>query len=114
MGPKTKRLIVLGQTMQQRHQLGENTPSITDNWENALAKDHNSDGYGGEVFDLPPNHKGALVSDVGFSCATCKWVNAEKHECNNKYYINWNDGSKKLPDAPLENICSDWWESKKK
>jgi predicted RNA-binding Zn-ribbon protein involved in translation (DUF1610 family) len=41
MGPKTKYMVILGQTIQQRLQLGNDTPSITDRWMSAL----NDDGY---------------------------------------------------------------------
>lgn len=71
------------------------------------------DQYGGIEFELPPDHKAMMVlKNGGFSCANCRFVNAEKHECNNEYYIKWN-GSKKLPDAPLDKICSDWFMSSK-
>lgn len=67
--------------------------------------------YGGKgKFELPSNHKAAMqVTKGGSCCKNCKYVDAENHECNNKYYIQWNE-SKKLPDLPLDEICSDWWE----
>lgn len=71
--------------------------------------------YGGKgPFELPSNHKAAIqVTKGGSSCKNCKFVDAENHACTNKYYIKWNGGSGKLPDLPLDEICSDWWESKK-
>lgn len=67
--------------------------------------------YGGKgPFELPKNHKPAMqVTKGGSSCKNCKFVNAEKHECNSPYYQKWN-GNAKLPDLPLDEICSDWWE----
>jgi len=71
--------------------------------------------YGGYEFELPPTHKAGMVIKEGtFSCADCKFVDAENHSCNNDYYANWNGGSKKLPDAPLNKICSDWYEPQNK
>ena len=103
---KAKHLIVLGQTIEEKYGLGNDVPSTTDRWMNALADDGE---YGGKEFSLPPDHKAMMViKGGGFSCANCKFVDAEKHECNNKYYIKWH-GSKKLPDAPLSDICSDWF-----
>lgn len=68
--------------------------------------------YGGKgKFELPPNHKAAIVLESGtFSCANCKFVDAENHACKNKHYIEWNGGDSKLPNAPLNKICSDWFE----
>lgn len=122
MKKATKKLIVLGQTIAEKYQLGHDVPSTTDNWMNALnddskekSEDNSENNYGGKgEFELPPDHKAAMVIKGGsFSCANCKFVNAEKHECNNPYYIKWNGGDKKLPDAPLRNICSDWFSPKK-
>ena len=69
--------------------------------------------YGGKgPLILPASHKALLVLESGtFSCANCKFVNAEKHECGSPHFIEWN-GGRKLPDAPLEKICSDWFEPK--
>lgn len=85
---------------------------LADDFEKKLAADKGE--YGGKGgFELPPDHKAAMVLESGtFSCANCKFVNAEKHECNSDYYIKWNGGSKKLPDAPLDKICSDWFSPK--
>lgn len=70
--------------------------------------------YGGKgKFALPADHKAAMVITGGsFSCANCKFVDAEKHECKSDYYIEWNGGDPKLPDAPLNLICSDWFSPK--
>ena len=70
--------------------------------------------YGGKgKFELPDNHKAAIqVTKGGSCCKNCKYVDAENHACKNKYYIKWNGGSGKLPDLPLDEICSDWWEAK--
>jgi hypothetical protein len=74
----------------------------------------NKGQYGGKgPFKLPETHMAAMVLESGtFSCANCKFVDAEKHECSSPHYIKWNGGSKKLPDAPLEKICSDWFDPK--
>lgn len=70
--------------------------------------------YGGKgSFELPDDHKAAVqVTKGGSCCKNCEYVDAEKHECKNQYYIKWNGGSGKLPDLPLDEICSDWWEAK--
>lgn len=70
--------------------------------------------YGGKgPFELPTDHTAGMVIKSGtFSCANCKYVDAEKHECKNTHYIVWNGDDPKLPDAPLDKICSDWFEPK--
>jgi hypothetical protein len=70
--------------------------------------------YGGKgPFNLPKNHKPFMkITKGGSSCKNCVFVNAEKHECNNKYYIEWNGGDKKLPESSLDEMCSDWWSDK--
>jgi hypothetical protein len=70
--------------------------------------------YGGKgVYELPESHVAAMkVSKGGSSCFTCKFVNAKDHKCKNSFYINWNGGKDKLPNLPLDEICSDWWEPK--
>lgn len=72
--------------------------------------------YGGKgKFELPDNHIAAMrVAKGGSCCKNCKYVDAKNHECKNKYYVEWNGGDAKLPDLPLDEICSDWWEPKKK
>jgi len=107
---KTKYLVVLAQTLESKWGLDQDTPSVSDIWANAPADDKE---YGGKEFSLPDNHKALVVLKSGsFSCENCKFVNAEKHECNNEYFIKWH-GNKKLPDAPLHLICSDWFEQVK-
>jgi hypothetical protein len=71
-----------------------------------------SNNYGGVgKFELPSKHKALVVLNSGsFSCANCKYVDVKNHSCNNKYYQQWNGGDSKLPDAPLNKICSDWFE----
>lgn len=88
---------------------------IADKFEEILIKEGKKGQYGGKgEFSLPKNHKAAMqVTKGGASCENCKFVNAAKHECKNKFYAVWNGGSKKLPDLPLDEICSDWWQSKK-
>jgi hypothetical protein len=70
--------------------------------------------YGGKgPFTLPKNHKAAMqVTKGGTTCSNCRFVDAEKHECKNPHYIKWNGDDPKLPDLPLDEICSDWWEAK--
>ena len=91
-----RRLIVLAETFARK-----------------LAAEAEGD-YGGKgKFELPDNHKAAMqVTKGGSSCENCKWVDAENHECKSPYYIKWNGGDPKLPDLPLDEICSDWWEPK--
>jgi len=66
--------------------------------------------YGGEgEFKLPEGHKPILgVPKGGSCCANCRFVNAEKHTCGEPNYIRWNGGPK-LPDKPLDELCSDWY-----
>lgn len=70
--------------------------------------------YGGKgPFVLPKDHKAAMqVTKGGSSCKNCTYVDAEKHECKNPHYIKWNGDDPKLPELPLDEICSDWWEAK--
>jgi hypothetical protein len=70
--------------------------------------------YGGKgPFTLPKNHKAAMqVTKGGTTCKNCEYVDADKHECKNPHYVTWNGGDPKLPDLPLDEICSDWWEAK--
>ena len=88
----TKRLIILAKKFEEKHT--------------------NKGEYGGKgPFTLPPNHKAAMqVTKGGTTCANCQFVDAEKHECKNPHYILWNGDDPKLPDLPLDEICSDWWE----
>ena len=88
---------------------------LAEQFEEKLLAEGKKGEYGGKGdFELPKSHKAAMqVTKGGSSCKNCKFVNAEKHECKNKYYIKWNGGSKKLPDLPLDEICSDWWMPKK-
>lgn len=88
---------------------------LANHFEEKLTAEAKKGEYGGKGdFELPTNHKAAMqVTKGGSCCKNCKFVNADKHECNNKYYIKWNGGSKKLPDLPLDEICSDWWNPKK-
>jgi len=74
----------------------------------------NKGEFGGKgPFELPTDHKAAMeVTKGGSCCKNCKFVDAENHSCKNKYYIQWNGGNPKLPDLPLSQICSDWWNSK--
>jgi len=64
-------------------------------------------------YELPSNHKaGMKVPTGGSCCANCRWWNAKKEQCINEYYIQWNDGSGKIPEKANE-YCTDWWEPKK-
>lgn len=89
-----RRLIVLAETFARK-----------------LAAEEKGD-YGGKgKFELPASHKAAMqVTKGGSSCSNCKHVDAENHACKSQYYIQWNGGDPKLPDLPLDEICSDWWE----
>lgn len=82
---------------------------LAENFAAKLAEMENK--YGGKgPFELPNNHKAALqVPKGGSCCANCKFVDAEKHECKSPYYIKWNGNDPALPDLPLDEICSDWW-----
>lgn len=96
MNDKIRRLTVLAETFARK-----------------LAAEAAGD-YGGKgKFELPDTHKAAMqVTKGGSSCSNCEYVDAENHSCKNKYYIQWNGGDPKLPDLPLDEICSDWWEPK--
>lgn len=70
-----------------------------------------AEDYGKNEFDLPSNHKPALIVPKGGSCCmNCKFWDTDKGECINKLYIKWN-GDGKIPKPPDE-FCSDWWEPK--
>lgn len=85
---------------------------LADKFEDKLnAKDGEYGGKG--KFELPPTHKAAMpVTKGGSCCKNCEYVNAAEHKCKNQYYIKWNGGDDKLPNLPLDEICSDWWEAK--
>lgn len=87
---------------------------LADRFDAKLAEEESKEEYGGKgTFELPSNHKAAMqVTKGGSCCKNCRFVDAEKHACKNKYYIQWNGGDDKLPDLPLDEICSDWWEPK--
>lgn len=88
---------------------------IANSFADKLAAQEIEDGeYGGKgPFELPDDHKAAMqVTKGGSCCKNCKFVDAEKHECKNPYYIKWNGDDPKLPDLPLDEICSDWWQPK--
>lgn len=84
---------------------------LADRFEEKLAAETQTN-YGGKgSFELPASHKAAMqVTKGGSCCKNCRFVDAEKHACKNKYYIQWNGDDDKLPDLPLDEICSDWWE----
>lgn len=106
------RLIILGQSLEAKWLLDQETPSISPKYENAPAKDKGEYGGKGE-FELPKDHKAFMpVTKGGSSCKNCKYVDIEKNGCMNKHYVKWN-GDNKLPNVPLDEICSDWWEPKK-
>ncbi len=69
------------------------------------------DNYGGSgEFNLPKDHKPLeKVPEGGSCCANCRFVNSSKHTCGEPNYITWN-GSPKLPDLPLNEMCSDWYQ----
>jgi hypothetical protein len=71
-----------------------------------------SEDYGGEHFELPPNHlAGMRVPKGGSSCANCLWLGDDKTTCKNKYFIQWNNDNNQLP-APADEYCSDFWQPK--
>ena len=80
----------------------------------SLFKTAENGEYGGKgPFELPKSHKAAMqVTKGGSSCKNCSFVDAENHACKNEYYIKWNGDDGKLPDLPLDEICSDWWQPK--
>lgn len=67
--------------------------------------------YGGPgLFTVPEDHVPAIrVPKGGSCCKNCMFVDAERHECKEPHYIDWN-GSPKLPPLPLDEICSDWYD----
>ena len=87
---------------------------LADTFARKLAAEEGKGEYGGKgEFELPDNHKAAMqVTKGGSCCENCKHVDAENHACKSPYYIKWNGGDPKLPDLPLDEICSDWWEPK--
>lgn len=63
------------------------------------------------LFKLPVTHLAAMpVTKGGSSCANCKFVAPESHSCANPHYVEWNGDDPRLPNLPLDQICSDWWE----
>lgn len=84
---------------------------LADQFEQKIAAESQGE-YGGKgPFELPSDHKAAMqVTKGGSCCKNCEYVNAEKHACKNQHYIKWNGGDDKLPNLPLDEICSDWWE----
>ena len=59
----------------------------------------------------PDDHKPLLrVPRGGSCCANCKFVNVAKHSCGSPHYARWNNGSHQLPNLPLDEMCSDWYE----
>lgn len=87
---------------------------LADSFEEKLIAEAKKGEYGGKgTFELPKNHKAVMkVTKGGSSCQNCKFVDVDRHTCNNKYYIKWNGGNGKLSDSPLDEICSDWWQPK--
>lgn len=69
--------------------------------------------YGGKgAFNLPADHVAAMeVPKGGACCEKCVYVDAENHQCLEPNYIEWNGGDPKLPDLPLDQICSDWFKA---
>lgn len=60
---------------------------------------------------FPPDHKALLkVPKGGSCCANCRFVNVKEHSCGSPHYARWNGGSHKLPNLPLDEMCSDWYE----
>jgi hypothetical protein len=67
--------------------------------------------YNGGEYELPSNHKAALiVPKGGSSCINCKFWNQDTQRCVSEHYIKWN-GDGTIPVSPDE-YCSDWWEPK--
>ena len=87
---------------------------LAEKFDMKLKSEEGQGEYGGKgPFTLPSNHKAAMqVTKGGTTCSNCEYVDAEKHECKNPHYILWNGDDPKLPDLPLDEICSDWWEPK--
>lgn len=68
-------------------------------------------GGGKGPLTFPRDHVAALAVPKGGSCCkNCKFVDAEGHACKSAHYVKWNGGNAKLPDRPLDEICSDWYE----
>jgi hypothetical protein len=60
--------------------------------------------------DVPDDHLPLIPTPKGgSSCANCRFVDAEAHECNSPEYVEWNGGPE-LPSRDLDSMCSDWWE----
>lgn len=69
--------------------------------------------YGGKgTFALPADHVAAMeVPKGGACCEKCVYVDVESHACLEPNYVEWNGGDAKLPDLPLDQICSDWFKA---
>lgn len=69
--------------------------------------------YGGKgPFNLPADHVAAMeVPKGGACCEKCVFVDAENHACKQPDYVTWNGGDPSLPNLPLDQICSDWFQA---
>lgn len=107
-----KKLVVLGQSLSEKWQLGQETPVISDKVENASANDKQGE-YGGKgKFELPSDHKaGMKVPYGGSSCANCKFLRMEEDgpHCEASYFVQWNGGNDKIPTDDPKSYCSDWF-----
>jgi hypothetical protein len=66
--------------------------------------------YGGGPYRLPLSHRPLMqVPRGGSSCANCRFVDVRRHACVEPHFVRWN-GTGALPDLPLNQICSDWFE----
>jgi len=68
--------------------------------------------FGGDTFDLPPEHRaGMRVPKGGSSCANCKFL-VPGNKCKNEYWVAWHGGDNKIP-APADEYCSDFYEPRR-
>lgn len=61
--------------------------------------------------NYPVDHMaGMKVPKGGSNCAKCEYLADNKTDCTNKYFQKWN-GSPVIP-GPIDEYCSDWFETK--
>ena len=62
--------------------------------------------------EYPADHEpGMRVTKGGSMCGNCEYHEAESNLCNNKYWLQWNNGDTEIP-YPADDYCCNWWHAK--
>ena len=62
--------------------------------------------------EYPADHEpGMRVTKGGSMCGNCEYHEAEGNLCNNKYWLQWNNGDAEIP-YPADEYCYNWWHAK--